>query len=106
MNKADSSNQLDTTYMKLAIGQAKKASNLDEVPVGAIIVLDHDLVTGLALEAPEVVSEAHNVRESLNNPLGHAEVLAIDQASKRLKRWRLTGCTLYVTLEPCVMCAG
>ena len=86
-------------FMEMAIKLAQKASSLNEVPVGAVVVSD---------DAPSsiIVSEAFNNRESQSNPLGHAELLAIDKASKKLGRWRLSGCTLYVTLEPCLMCAG
>jgi tRNA(adenine34) deaminase len=81
--------------MDLAINEAQKALEKGEVPIGAIIVLEN-----------KVIAAAYNNRESANNPVGHAELLAIEKASQELKRWRLTGCTLYVTLEPCVMCAG
>lgn len=81
--------------MALAILEAKKAEALGEVPIGAIIVRD-----GL------VIARTHNLRESKASPLAHAEILAIDQASRKLGAWRLSGCSLYVTLEPCPMCAG
>lgn len=82
-------------FMKEALMEARKALMLDEVPVGAIIVKDN-----------KIISRAHNLRETLNSPLAHAEVLAIKDASEKLNSWRLTGCKLYVTLEPCIMCAG
>lgn len=85
----------DNYYMRLAIKQANKAYAKGEVPVGAIVVLD-----GV------VISKAYNLREATNNPLAHAEVLAIQKAAKRLGTWRLEGAKLYVTLEPCPMCAG
>lgn len=83
--------------MQLAIEQAKLAATLGEIPVGALIV---DNSTG------ELLASAHNLRESEGNALCHAEVLAIDAACKKKGGWRLQGCTLYVTLEPCPMCAG
>jgi tRNA(adenine34) deaminase len=89
----------DHDYMALALAEAKKASQIDEVPVGAVVVLQQNGVS-------EVVATAHNTRESAQNPLGHAEVLAIHTASQKLGRWRLSDCTLYVTLEPCLMCSG
>lgn len=81
--------------MRLALEEAKKALALGEVPVGAAVVCDG-----------EVIALAHNEREALGDPTAHAEVLAIRRAAQRLGRRRLTGCTLYVTLEPCPMCAG
>ncbi|WP_053040774.1 tRNA adenosine(34) deaminase TadA [Staphylococcus haemolyticus] len=85
----------DEYYMKLAIEEAKKAQKLGEVPIGAIIVKNN-----------EVIASAHNLRETAQLPTAHAEHIAIERASKVLGSWRLEGCTLYVTLEPCVMCAG
>lgn len=82
-------------YMNFALEEALKAKELMEVPVGAVIVKDG-----------EVISKAHNLRESTNSSLAHAEILAIDMACKKLNNWRLSGCQLYVTLEPCPMCAG
>lgn len=82
-------------FMKEALEEAKKALLLNEVPVGAVIV-----------KKGKIISRAHNLRETLNSPLAHAEVLAIKEASERLNSWRLNGCILYVTLEPCIMCAG
>lgn len=82
-------------FMKEAIVEARKALILDEVPVGAVIVKDN-----------KIIARGHNLRETLNLPLAHAEVLAIKEASEKLNSWRLTGCKLYVTLEPCIMCAG
>ena len=81
--------------MAEAIAQAKKAVKKDEVPVGAVIVRDG-----------RIIARAYNRRETRRNPLAHAEILAIKQAARRLGGWRLSGCTLYVTLEPCPMCAG
>ena len=93
-------------FMGLALEEARKAALMGEVPVGALVILDHDPETGEALENPLVISQAHNNREEALDPAGHAELLAIRAASASLKRWRLTGCTLYVTLEPCLMCSG
>ncbi|HCZ5695082.1 TPA: nucleoside deaminase [Staphylococcus aureus] len=85
----------DIYFMTLAIEEAKKAAQLGEVPIGAIITKDD-----------EVIARAHNLRETLQQPTAHAEHIAIERAAKVLGSWRLEGCTLYVTLEPCVMCAG
>lgn len=85
----------DLRFMDLALAQADRASALGEVPIGCVIVRDGD-----------VVGEGHNRREIDQDPLAHAEMLAIRQASQRLANWRLTGATLYVTLEPCLMCMG
>lgn len=85
----------DIKFMKLAIKQAKRAAEKNEVPVGAVIVKDG-----------KVLSRGKNERETKKSPLAHAEILAIGRASKKLGGWRLPGCTLYVTLEPCPMCAG
>ena len=82
-------------YMELALNEAKKAYEIEEIPVGAIIVKDG-----------KVISRAYNQKETNNNPIAHAEILAIERASKKLGRWRLDDCDLYVTLEPCPMCAG
>ena len=81
--------------MKKAIKQAEKAALIDEVPVGAIIVKDG-----------KIIASAYNTRESKNDALGHAEINAIRKANKKLGAWRLDGCTIYVTVEPCIMCAG
>ncbi len=85
----------DEKWMRLALLEAEKAKDLSEVPIGAVIVNSKGLV-----------SKAHNRRETWNTPIGHAEIIALHRASKKLGAWRLTGTTLYVTLEPCVMCAG
>ena len=82
-------------YMELALNEAKKAYKIEEIPVGAIIVKEG-----------KVISRAYNQKETKNNPIAHAEILAIERASKKLGRWRLDDCDLYVTLEPCPMCAG
>ena len=85
----------DIYFMKKALKQAKVAEKYGEVPVGAVIVKDG-----------KVISRGYNMRESAQMASAHAEHIAIDRACKKLKSWRLTGCTLYVTLEPCIMCAG
>ncbi|MEK9656892.1 MAG: nucleoside deaminase [bacterium] len=85
----------DSEFLNLAIQEADKAFVKDEVPVGAVIV-----------KSDEVIAFAHNEKESSNDITAHAEILALRRASEQLGDWRLTGCTLYCTLEPCVMCAG
>lgn len=85
----------DEKFMKRAISLAKKANALDEVPVGAVIVKDG-----------EVLGSAYNKREMSNDATAHAEILAIKKACKKLGDFRLIGCDLYVSLEPCVMCTG
>ena len=87
--------QPEEVWMRLALDQAQMAAEQEEVPVGAIIV-HHD----------RVIAEAYNQREMLNDPTAHAEMIAITQAAEVLGSWRLLECTLYVTLEPCPMCAG
>lgn len=83
-------------HMNLAIQEAQTAADEDEVPVGAVIVsLDHG-----------IIASAHNQREQLQDPTAHAEMIALTQAAKSLNSWRLERCLLYVTLEPCPMCAG
>lgn len=82
-------------FMGEALKEAEKALSLGEVPVGAIIVKDN-----------KIIARAHNLRETLNDPTAHAEIIAIKKASETLQNWRLTGCSLYVTLEPCPMCSG
>lgn len=85
----------DAYWMGKAIAQAKKAGAIGEVPIGAVIVKDG-----------AVIARGHNLRESKQDPSAHAEMLAIRKAAKKLNSWRLTGATLYVTLEPCTMCMG
>lgn len=85
----------DHYYMKLALVEAQKAFALGEVPIGAVLVIDG-----------QVVASAHNMREQWHDATAHAEILVIREACRSLNRWRLTGATLYVTIEPCPMCAG
>lgn len=86
---------MDRFYMKEALKEARRAEELGEVPIGSVLVFEG-----------EIVGRGHNRRESLKNPLAHGEILAIEEASRVLDRWRLEDCTLYVTVEPCPMCAG
>ena len=86
---------MEEKFMKEALKEAKKAYEKDEVPVGAVIVKDG-----------KIIAKAHNTKEIKLDTTCHAEILAIKKASKRLETWRLEGCTMYVTLEPCPMCAG
>lgn len=85
----------DIKFMKLALKEAKKAKEIGEVPIGAVIV-----------QNDQVISTGYNIRETTETTLSHAELIAIDRANKQLGSWRLDDCTLYVTLEPCAMCAG
>ncbi len=82
-------------FMKEALIQAKKAYEKEEIPVGAVIVKDH-----------KIIARAYNEKEYKHDSTKHAEILAIQKASKKLNSWRLTDCDMYVTLEPCSMCAG
>lgn len=85
----------DTHYMNMALEQARQAEMLGEVPIGAVIVADG-----------RVIAAAGNRRETWQDPTGHAELIALREAAKRIGSWRLEDATLYVTLEPCVMCMG
>ena len=87
--------QTDEYYMEKAIELARRAEEIDEVPVGALVVLNG-----------EIIAEAYNTRESTKCATHHAELLAIEEACRTLGGWRLPGVTLYVTMEPCCMCAG
>jgi tRNA(adenine34) deaminase len=82
-------------WMRAAINEARKAEELAEVPIGAVIVKNG-----------EIIGRGYNLRETSKDPTRHAEIIAIREASERLDAWRLLDCTLYVTLEPCPMCAG
>lgn len=86
---------MDEKFMDRAISLAKVAITHDETPIGAVIVKDG-----------EIIAEAYNLKESTNNAIWHAEMVAIDRATKALGNWYLSGCEMYVTLEPCVMCVG
>ena len=98
----------DIHYMGMALEQARQAAELGEVPIGAVVVYDPiDPATRRhVLAEPQVVGMAGNRRETAQDPSAHAEFSALMQASRSLGRWRLSGCTVYVTLEPCIMCAG
>lgn len=97
----------DEDYMRMAIEEARRAEELDEVPIGAVVVYEPiDPGTRRPLAEPQVIARACNLRETTQDPAGHAEFIALKQAAERLGVWRLTGCTVYVTLEPCLMCAG
>ena len=85
----------DEDFMRLALAEARKAAACGETPVGAVLVVEG-----------EVIAAAHNMRETWQDPTAHAESIAVREASARLGRWRLSDATLYVTLEPCLMCAG
>ena len=85
----------DSRYMLAALREAMAAAEEDEVPVGAVIVYQN-----------KIIGRAHNQRETLSDPTAHAEMIALTQAATYLGSWRLHGCTMYVTLEPCCMCAG
>ncbi len=87
--------QNDIYFMKRALSKARTAAKYGEVPIGAVIVKDG-----------EIIASGRNMREKKNNALHHAEIIAIDRACKKTGAWRLTDCTLYVTMEPCPMCAG
>ena len=93
--KCGSMNKSANRYMEEALGEARAALELDEVPVGAVIVRDG-----------EIIGRGYNRTRTDSDPTAHGEMIAIRQAAKRLGSWRLTGCTMYVTLEPCSMCAG
>lgn len=88
-------NKLKIKYMKKALEEARKAYEKEEIPVGAIIVKDN-----------KIIARAHNIKEEKKDTTKHAEIIAIQKASKKLGSWRLNDCEMYVTLEPCAMCAG
>jgi tRNA(adenine34) deaminase len=90
----------DARFMALALAEARRAARLGEVPVGAVVV-----APGPSGE-PVAVARGHNLRESRHDPTAHAEVVALRRACRRARAWRLAGATMYVTLEPCAMCAG
>ena len=103
LSKVDRANQTDQDeyYMGIAIDLAKQAAHQGEVPVGALVV--HQSPGG---EEKKIVGLGHNLRETNHDPCAHAEIVAMQQAASNLGYWRLHECTLYVTLEPCIMCAG
>ena len=88
-------NMDDTYFMNIAYKEAVKAYNCGEVPIGAVIVKDN-----------KIIARAHNLKESKNNATKHAEIIAIDKASKKLNNWRLNDCIIYITMFPCPMCAS
>ncbi len=85
----------DEYWMEIAFKEAEKAFDENEIPVGAVVVYEN-----------QIIGRGHNMRERLNDPTAHAEIIAITSAAAMLNSWRLENCTLYVTLEPCAMCAG
>ena len=85
----------DEQYMRIAIEQAKIAEENGDIPIGAVIVYKN-----------QIIAKAYNQREQLKDPTAHAEIIALTQAAAAMESWRLNGCTMYVTLEPCPMCAG
>ena len=85
----------DENFMMIALSEAMQGASLGEIPVGAVIVKDG-----------EIIAKAHNLRENSGGATAHAEIVAINEACQKLGTWRLSGCELYVTLEPCPMCAG
>ena len=96
-NKKDKeiNKELEKKYMKFALIEAKKAYELEEVPIGAVIVYNE-----------KIIARGHNLKEKNNDPTAHAEIIALKKASEYLSGWRLNECDLYVTIEPCPMCAG
>ena len=86
---------MNEKFMKEALKEAKKAYEADEIPIGAVIVKND-----------KIIARAHNQKEIKNDATRHAEIIAIEKASKKLQGWRLDDCEMYVTLEPCMMCAG
>lgn len=104
---AQEQQQLDEQYMALALEEARAAGAAGEVPIGAVVVYEPiDRGTRRPLADPQVIARAHNRRETDCDPAGHAEFIAMKEAARVLEAWRLSDCTVYVTLEPCIMCAG
>jgi len=95
MGKRPAANDTDEHFMRQALAEAARGSKEDEVPVGAVVVQDG-----------KIIARAHNRPLHLNDPAAHAEILALRRAGRKLGNYRLSGCTLYVTIEPCAMCAG
>ncbi|MDD4067228.1 MAG: tRNA adenosine(34) deaminase TadA [Clostridia bacterium] len=83
------------SFMKEALKQAQKAYAIEEIPVGCVIVKDN-----------KIIAKGYNKKETTNNPCGHAEIITIQKACKKISEWRLENCEMYVTLEPCMMCVG
>ncbi len=93
--------------MRLALEEARTAAAEGEVPIGAVVVHQaYDRATRTFTSEPRVIAQAHNQRERLKSPSAHAEFTAMSEAARVLDAWRLADCTVYVTLEPCLMCAG
>lgn len=86
---------IDEDYMRLALNEAKKALEFDEVPIGAVVICEG-----------QVIGRGFNLKETRHDPTAHAEIIALQDAARNLKSWRLDNCQLYVTIEPCPMCAG
>lgn len=86
---------MENKYMKIALEEAKKSYAKNEVPVGAVLICND-----------KIISVGHNMKETLNNPMKHAEMIAIEEACKEMNTWHLDNCELYITLEPCLMCYG
>lgn len=95
MKEIDKLEKINKRFMEIAIEQAKIAEENGDVPIGVVIVYQD-----------QIIGKAYNQREQLKDPTAHAEIIALTQAAAYLQSWRLTGCTMYVTLEPCPMCAG
>jgi tRNA(adenine34) deaminase len=95
MSLKEIQNQTDEQYMRMALGQAQIAEENGDVPIGAVIVHNN-----------QIIAKAYNQREQLQDPTAHAEIVALTQAATALENWHLNDCTIYVTLEPCCMCAG
>ena len=101
-------------YMRLALGQAKKAGDAGDVPIGCVIVYKEnkknkkmlDKCKKCGIKDGDIISRGYNKRNAKNNSIYHSEIIAIDKACEKIKDWRLDGCEMYVTLEPCQMCAG
>lgn len=107
MESSYNTNMNDEEYMQLALEEARKAGDAGEVPIGAIVVFEPiDPGTRRPLAPARIIARAGNRRERAKDPAGHAEFVAMLEAARELDAWRLSDCTVYVTLEPCIMCAG
>lgn len=99
--------QRDIEYMQIALDEAQKAFEAGEVPVGAVVVYEPiDKATRKSLAEPRIIARSHNLRETDRDASAHAEFIAMREAMRELDAWRLEDCTVYVTLEPCLMCTG